>query len=195
MTEGILPRLIEDDPGLEGVGLVIFDEFHERSLEADLGLALALDSRRHLRGDLRLLVMSATIEGDKVARLLGECAGGGKPGAELPGRQFGTLARPMPDRFEVRGGRGDRTRALKEERRQRAGVPTRRRGNPARGAAAGSGGRLGADVSVAPLYGDLAPGAQDEALLPSACGPAESGAGDLDRRNQPDHRGHPHRHR
>ena len=66
MTEGILPRLIEDDPGLDGVGLVIFDEFHERSLEADLGLALALDSRRHLRGDLRLLVMSATIDGARV---------------------------------------------------------------------------------------------------------------------------------
>ena len=70
VTEGILTRRLQRDPGLEGVGLVIFDEFHERSLQADLGLALALDARRHLRPDLRLLVMSATLEGDRVAGLL-----------------------------------------------------------------------------------------------------------------------------
>ena len=70
VTEGILTRRLQRDPGLEGVGLVIFDEFHERSLQADLGLALALDARRHLRPDLRLLVMSATLDGDRVAALL-----------------------------------------------------------------------------------------------------------------------------
>jgi ATP-dependent helicase HrpB len=74
VTEGILTRRIQRDPGLDGVGLVIFDEFHERSLHADLGLALAVDARRHLRPDLRLLVMSATLDGDRVAALLG--AGG-----------------------------------------------------------------------------------------------------------------------
>ncbi len=72
VTEGILTRRLQRDPGLEGVGLVIFDEFHERSLQADLGLALAIDARRHLRPDLRLLVMSATLDGDRVAALLGE---------------------------------------------------------------------------------------------------------------------------
>jgi ATP-dependent helicase HrpB len=71
VTEGILTRRLQRDPGLDGVGLVIFDEFHERSLQADLGLALALDARRHLRPDLRLLVMSATLDGDRVAALLG----------------------------------------------------------------------------------------------------------------------------
>jgi ATP-dependent RNA helicase HrpB len=71
VTEGILTRRLQRDPGLDGVGLVIFDEFHERSLQADLGLALALDARRHLRRDLRLLVMSATLDGDRVAALLG----------------------------------------------------------------------------------------------------------------------------
>jgi ATP-dependent helicase HrpB len=71
VTEGILTRRLQRDPGLEGVGLVIFDEFHERSLQADLGLALAVDARRHLRPDLRLLVMSATLDGERVAGLLG----------------------------------------------------------------------------------------------------------------------------
>jgi len=70
VTEGILTRRLQRDPGLEGVGLVIFDEFHERSLQADLGLALALDARRHLRPDLRILVMSATLDGDRIAGLL-----------------------------------------------------------------------------------------------------------------------------
>ncbi len=70
VTEGILTRHLQRHPGLDGVGLVIFDEFHERHLQADLGLALALDARRHLRPELRLLVMSATLDGDRVAGLL-----------------------------------------------------------------------------------------------------------------------------
>ncbi len=72
VTEGILTRRLQHDPSLAGVGLVIFDEFHERSLPGDLGLALALDVRRILRPELRLLVMSATIDGARVARVLGD---------------------------------------------------------------------------------------------------------------------------
>jgi ATP-dependent helicase HrpB len=72
LTEGILTRRLQRDPALDGVGLVIFDEFHERGLHADLALALALDSQRGLREDLRLLVMSATLDGAAVARLLGD---------------------------------------------------------------------------------------------------------------------------
>jgi ATP-dependent helicase HrpB len=71
LTEGVFTRMILDDPTLEGIGAVLFDEFHERSLDADLGLAFALDAQRSLREDLRLLVMSATLAGDKVADLLG----------------------------------------------------------------------------------------------------------------------------
>lgn len=71
VTEGILTRRLQADPDLQGVGLVIFDEFHERSLQADLGLALSLEVQA-LREDLRLLVMSATLEGEAVAALLGE---------------------------------------------------------------------------------------------------------------------------
>lgn len=70
VTEGIFTRRIQADPELAGIGLLIFDEFHERSLDADLGLALALDVQRGLRADLRLLVMSATLDGDPVARLI-----------------------------------------------------------------------------------------------------------------------------
>ena len=72
VTEGVFARMALDDPELSGIAAVIFDEFHERSLDADLGLALALDIREGLRPDLRLLVMSATLDGARVASLLGE---------------------------------------------------------------------------------------------------------------------------
>ncbi len=70
VTEGVLLRMLQNDPALTGVGLLIFDEFHERSIEADLGLALALESASVLRDDLRILVMSATLDTVKVAGLL-----------------------------------------------------------------------------------------------------------------------------
>src|SRR5688572_25718444 len=82
VTEGVFTRMLLDDPELSGVAAVIFDEFHERSLDADLGLALALDATA-LRPDLRLLVMSATIDGAKVARLLNDA-----PVIESLGRAF-----------------------------------------------------------------------------------------------------------
>ncbi len=72
ITEGVFTRLIIDDPTLDGVAAVLFDEFHERSLDADLGLALARDAQRGLREDLKLLVMSATIDGARIAKHLGE---------------------------------------------------------------------------------------------------------------------------
>ncbi len=70
VTEGILTRMLQDDPTLEGVGAILFDEFHERHLAGDLGLALALDVQSSLREDLRLVVMSATLDGEKLARFL-----------------------------------------------------------------------------------------------------------------------------
>ncbi|MWV12175.1 ATP-dependent helicase HrpB [Pseudomonas sp. R-28-1W-6] len=74
VTEGILARRLQDDPALDGVGLVIFDEFHERSLDADLALALCLNGRELLREEppLKVLLMSATLEGERLSRLLGE---------------------------------------------------------------------------------------------------------------------------
>jgi len=70
VTEGILTRMIQDDPMLESVGAILFDEFHERHLAGDLGLALALDVQAQLREDLRIVVMSATLDGEKLARFL-----------------------------------------------------------------------------------------------------------------------------
>ncbi|MHC2412234.1 ATP-dependent helicase HrpB [Bradyrhizobium diazoefficiens] len=83
VTEGIFTRQIMDDPELSGVAAVLFDEFHERSLDADMGLALARDAQTGLREDLRILVMSATLDGARVAKLLGE-----SPVVESEGRAF-----------------------------------------------------------------------------------------------------------
>ncbi len=91
VTEGVFARMILDDPSLEGVAAVLFDEFHERSLDADLGLALALDAQAGLREDLRILVMSATLDGARVARLMGEC-----PVIESQGRAFPVETRYQP---------------------------------------------------------------------------------------------------
>ena len=71
VTEGILTRMLQDDPMLESVGALLFDEFHERHLSADLGLALALDVQAGLREDLRIVVMSATLDGERLADFLG----------------------------------------------------------------------------------------------------------------------------
>ena len=83
ITEGVFTRLVLDDPSLEGVAAVLFDEFHERSLDADLGLALARDVQQGLREELKILVMSATLDGARVAALLGNA-----PVVESEGRAF-----------------------------------------------------------------------------------------------------------
>ena len=82
ITEGVLTRMLQSDPELPGVGCVIFDEFHERSLQADLALALCLDARSALDADFRVLAMSATLDGARVASLLGSA-----PVVDVPGRQ------------------------------------------------------------------------------------------------------------
>ena len=93
VTEGIFTRLILDDPMLEGVAAVLFDEFHERSLDADLGLALARDAQQGLREDLKILVMSATIDGARVAALMGSAVLGGAPVIESQGKSFAVETR------------------------------------------------------------------------------------------------------
>ncbi len=89
VTEGVLTRMLQSDPSLEGVAALIFDEFHERSLQADLGLALSLDARDNLTPDLKLVMMSATLDGERVAALLGDA-----PIVSAQGRMF-----PVETRF------------------------------------------------------------------------------------------------
>jgi ATP-dependent helicase HrpB len=102
VTEGILTRRLQHDPVLAGTALVVFDELHERNLQTDLGLALALDAKRGLRPDLRILAMSATVDAGRVAALLG-AAGGGAPAPVVTslGRQH-----PVEVRWEPLGPRG-----------------------------------------------------------------------------------------
>ena len=95
VTEGVFTRLILDDPSLDGIAAVLFDEFHERSLDADLGLALARDAQQGLREDMKLLVMSATLDSAWVAKLLGDA-----PVVESEGRAF-----PVETRYPGRDAR------------------------------------------------------------------------------------------
>ena len=166
ITEGILTRRLESDPALEDVGCVIFDEFHERSLIADLGLALCLDARRNLRHDLRVLVMSATLDGAAVAALLG-----GAPRVTSQGRQF-----PV-DVIHAR-------RPVEHVERELASTVLRALHDAPGDALVFLPGAaeihrvartldslgLPPQTHVAPLLGELSPEAQDAALRPSANG-------------------------
>ncbi len=96
VTEGILTRMLQSDPALEHIGCVVFDEFHERSLNADLGLALCLESQETLREDLRVLVMSATLETRPLARLLDDA-----PIIEAHARSYEVTTHYVPRRAEL----------------------------------------------------------------------------------------------
>lgn len=97
VTEGVLTRRLQRDPTLDGVGILIFDEFHERSLDADLGLALALHTRTLVRDDLRILIMSATLDGVAIARFLGDA-----PALASEGRTFPVTTLYRPPRPDTR---------------------------------------------------------------------------------------------
>ena len=158
VTEGILTRMILDDPALEGVAMVIFDEFHERSLQADLGLALCLEARSALREDLKVAVMSATLDGQAVSGLLD-----GAPILTSEGRAFPVetihLDRPDPKRFALDVAQAV-TRAARETGEGHVLVFLPGQGEIRRVEAA-----LDADgLEVAALYGDLTQAEQDRAL-------------------------------
>ncbi len=109
VTEGILTRMLQEDSGLAGIGCVIFDEFHERSLNADLGLALCIESQQNLREDLRILVMSATLDLKPLASLLNDA-----PVISAVGRSFDVATHYVPRRPEISPGAANRAgRALR----------------------------------------------------------------------------------
>jgi ATP-dependent helicase HrpB len=166
ITEGLLARRLQSDPDLPGVGLVIFDEFHERSLDADLALALCWDARMSLRPDLRLLVMSATLDTARVSRLLDDA-----PVVEAGGRMFPVEVRYRPPRAGddlesamvsgVLAGLAETTGDVL------AFLPG---GREIRGVQRRLESRLPDHVEVRPLYGELDSREQDLALAPVAAG-------------------------
>lgn len=168
ITEGVLTRMLQDDPALEGVGLVIFDEYHERSLQADLGLALCLDAQQGLREDLKLLVMSATLEGEAVARLLGNVPVITSEGRSYPvDIRYGT--RPAPRQLIPTV-----VAAIVQALQQETGsmlVFLPGAGEIRRVCEQLAQRSLPAAIKVMPLYGDLTREQQDEAIRPA--GPGE----------------------
>ncbi len=165
VTEGVFTRRVLDDPMLEGVAAVLFDEFHERSLDADLGLALARDVQQGLREDLRLLVMSATIDGARVAKLLGDAPVVASEGRAFPveTRYLGRDARPIEPQMAdaiARAVRADAGSVL-------AFLPG---AAEIRRTAAQLEGRLDANIDVVALYGALAGDEQDRAIAPAPPG-------------------------
>jgi ATP-dependent helicase HrpB len=167
VTEGVFARMILDDPSLDGVAAVLFDEFHERSLDADLGLALALDAQEGLRDDLRILVMSATLDGARVAALM--------PGAariESEGRAFAVetryLGRDPAQRVEDAVTRAILAALADEGGSILAFLPGQ--GEILRVAAQLAERVRDTNVDVAPLYGAMDARAQDRAVAPAPKG-------------------------
>lgn len=175
VTEGILVRRLQRDPSLEGTGLVILDEVHERNLVTDLSLALALDARRGLRPDLRILAMSATVEADTLAATIGG-PDGPAPVVVSHGRSHPLRVRWAPpeprDRLEVHVAR-EVGRALSEPPDRSGDVlvflPGAAEIDRAARALRGSG-AIPAGVPVHPLHGSLPTADQDRALAPSPDG-------------------------
>lgn len=166
VTEGILARRLQKDPLLTDVGVVIFDEFHERSLNADLALALCRDVQKGLRDDLKLVVMSATLDCGPVATLLGQA-----PVITSTGKSYPVAIRYLPREFE-RDVAAAACRAVYGALRETEGdilvfLPGAgeiRRCQRLLGEAP----ELREDFLVRPLYGDLSFAAQEEAILPAA---------------------------
>jgi ATP-dependent helicase HrpB len=170
VTEGILTRRLQADPELPGVGLIIFDEFHERHLQTDLGLALALDVQQGLREDLRLLVMSATLDSGWVSDLLG-----GAPVIEAQGRSHPVTIRyleQVPDRRRIAEQTAAATRRAYEEQPGDLLVflPGVREISETVSRLSESLQRESQPPLLRPLYGDLPKSEQERALMPDPQG-------------------------
>ncbi len=165
VTEGILTRMLQDDPMLEGVGALLFDEFHERHLSADLGLALALDVQAQLREDLRIVVMSATLDGERLAQFLDA------PRLSSEGRSFPVAISHFPARREE-SLEAQARRAVEQALAGHPGdilvfLPGQREINRTQAALEQA---LPADVQVLPLHGELPVEQQSRVLQPDPQG-------------------------
>jgi ATP-dependent helicase HrpB len=179
VTEGVLTRMLQSDPALEGVAVVLFDEFHERSLQADTGLALCLDARATLGTDLRIVVMSATLDGAAVSALLTRATGATVPVVTAAGRMYPVAVRYVGRAMPVLPG-GDESperllalavqRALREcEGDVLAFLPGA--GEIRRALAMLEGmPEVKGPVVLLPLYGELPPAEQARALAPDPGG-------------------------
>src|SRR6266568_3342357 len=167
VTEGVFTRLILEDPALEGVAAILFDEFHERSLDSDLGLALAIEVQRELRPDLKLAIMSATLDGGRVAELLG-----GATIIESRGRAF-----PVDTRYLGR----DTRAAVEPQMADAIASALRAEHGSVLAFLPGAGEIRRAEallrervrdpaVSIVPLYGALDADTQDRAIAPAPPG-------------------------
>ena len=166
VTEGVFARMILEDPELEGIAAVLFDEFHERSLDADFGLALALDAQAALRPDLRLLVMSATLDVERIAALFADA-----PVISSEGRSF-----PVEIRYRDRPG-GERVEdavasAIVQAHQSESGSILAFLPGQAeiRRVAERLEGRFDKGTLVVPLYGNLSQKEQDAAIRPAPAG-------------------------
>ena len=167
VTEGVLTRMLQADSALDGIGCVIFDEFHERSLHADLGLALTLQSQSLVRPALRLLIMSATLDGTAVSALLGNA-----PVVTSRGRAFPVAIRHLPRRDDQRLEMAVAL-AISSAMRDEPGsllafLPGAAEIRRTQGLLAQL--ALPHEVQVMPLFGDLTPALQDAAIAPAAAG-------------------------
>ena len=167
ITEGILTRILQQDNALEGVGLVIFDEFHERSLHADLALALCRETQQVLREDLRILIMSATLDGEKLSALLD-----GAPIVTSKGRQYPIEVHYVPQEDTLPMWQ-DMSAAIKRVLREQEGdilafLPGTSEIRKTMELLLPEGNT--ASFLVCPLYGDLSLQEQQKAILPDAQG-------------------------
>lgn len=166
VTEGVLTRMIQRDPELRGVGLVILDEFHERSLQADLALALLLDIQQGLRDDLRLLIMSATLDNDRLCQRLPDA-----PTIVSEGRAFSVERRYQPLAAHLRFDEAVAMATAELLRHENGslllflpGVGEIQRVHEHLAS------RVGSDVLLCPLYGALSLEAQRKAIVPAPAG-------------------------